>query len=228
MWSYNYGYLCHGMNDYLEHHGILGQKWGIRRFQNPDGSLTPAGRKRYGAASDSTDSITTDKGTRRIMSDLSKGITKYQNEQERYSNKYFNTPFKTLKDRYSKKTAEADEERKAIANQYFKYQEDLIKGKHGNTPIKVSKEDLKKLKDLNKKYLKSEQKVNKAEYDESLGPDDFDKIYEDFQKSIDNVTNYAKKLVNEKHNIKDSSAYKYNDPLWMADFIKVLRDCGHY
>lgn len=32
----------------LRHHGILGQKWGIRRFQNPDGSLTPAGRERYG------------------------------------------------------------------------------------------------------------------------------------------------------------------------------------
>ena len=31
----------------LEHHGILGQKWGIRRFQNPDGSLTEAGKKRY-------------------------------------------------------------------------------------------------------------------------------------------------------------------------------------
>ena len=31
----------------LTHHGIKGQKWGIRRFQNKDGSLTPAGRKRY-------------------------------------------------------------------------------------------------------------------------------------------------------------------------------------
>lgn len=31
----------------LHHHGIKGQKWGVRRFQNKDGSLTPAGKKRY-------------------------------------------------------------------------------------------------------------------------------------------------------------------------------------
>lgn len=32
--------------EFLAHHGIKGQKWGIRRFQNPDGTLTEAGRKR--------------------------------------------------------------------------------------------------------------------------------------------------------------------------------------
>ena len=31
----------------LCHHGILGQRWGVRRFQNPDGSVTAAGAKRY-------------------------------------------------------------------------------------------------------------------------------------------------------------------------------------
>jgi len=31
----------------LYHHGIKGQKWGVRRFQNQDGSLTSAGKKRY-------------------------------------------------------------------------------------------------------------------------------------------------------------------------------------
>lgn len=33
---------------WLAHHGIKGQKWGVRRFQNKDGSLTAAGKKRYG------------------------------------------------------------------------------------------------------------------------------------------------------------------------------------
>lgn len=31
----------------LAHHGILGQKWGVRRYQNADGTLTDAGKKRY-------------------------------------------------------------------------------------------------------------------------------------------------------------------------------------
>ena len=39
MWNYV-------QSNELYHYGIRGQRWGIRRFQNPDGSLTPAGRKR--------------------------------------------------------------------------------------------------------------------------------------------------------------------------------------
>ena len=33
--------------EYIAHHGIKGQRWGIRRYQNPDGSLTEAGKKHY-------------------------------------------------------------------------------------------------------------------------------------------------------------------------------------
>ena len=52
MWEYNYT----PSSDELYHHGIKGQKWGKRRFQNQDGSLTPAGRERYDDDSDSASS----------------------------------------------------------------------------------------------------------------------------------------------------------------------------
>lgn len=48
MWSYNYV-----TSSELYHHGIKGQKWGVRRFQNEDGSLTEAGEKRYGSLENS-------------------------------------------------------------------------------------------------------------------------------------------------------------------------------
>ena len=36
------------INNELYHHGVKGQRWGIRRYQNPDGTLTAEGKKRYG------------------------------------------------------------------------------------------------------------------------------------------------------------------------------------
>lgn len=35
------------MSNELSHHGIKGMRWGVRRYQNSDGSLTPQGRLRY-------------------------------------------------------------------------------------------------------------------------------------------------------------------------------------
>lgn len=50
----------------LYHFGIKGMKWGIRRFQNEDGTLTESGKKRYGKYENSNGTLT-DEGMSRYQ-----------------------------------------------------------------------------------------------------------------------------------------------------------------
>lgn len=60
------------MADYvLVHHGIKGQKWGVRRFQNADGTLTNAGKSRYGTGIPGDKKLNID--TRKLVADSPKG-----------------------------------------------------------------------------------------------------------------------------------------------------------
>ena len=77
------------MNE-LYHHGVKGQKWGVRRYQNKDGSLTPAGKKK-----EYKKSLETDKKIRRDLElkayDSARFTDAYYKKLKSYSKKYEKT-----------------------------------------------------------------------------------------------------------------------------------------
>lgn len=96
---------------YLAHHGVNGQKWGIRRYQNKDGSLTPKGKKKYDKMSDD-----------KLRKVLYKQVKDERARQTNWSNKWMvnntiGTNSKKVQDKYiadRKKYMDSDEYKKAL------------------------------------------------------------------------------------------------------------------
>lgn len=65
------------MDNELYHHGIKGQKWGVRRYQNEDGSLTPAGRRRLERADQKWAKKNSEKITKTAKKAVEKDLHEY-------------------------------------------------------------------------------------------------------------------------------------------------------
>lgn len=130
--------------DSLEHHGILGMHWGQRRYQNLDGSLTAAGRLRYGSVSSNSSDATKPKMIKTKEGSFKEAVEK------------FNSNFKLSKTDRKKAKAEAEaakkkeiEERKAQAKAEAdaKKREEILKS--GNAYKMLANLDLFTVEEIN-------------------------------------------------------------------------------
>ena len=71
---------------YLAHHGIKGQQWGNRRFQNEDGSLTPEGKERYSNIESARERLNEKNNPGSINIDMSSGRNNINNSNNPKSN----------------------------------------------------------------------------------------------------------------------------------------------
>ena len=71
------------MEYYIAHHGVKGQKWGERQYQNADGSLTPAGRIHYGVGNARVSSSGEGHGTARVKKTQEKSNVKAANKEKK-------------------------------------------------------------------------------------------------------------------------------------------------
>lgn len=158
-------------SDELYHHGVKGMKWGVRRYRNKDGSLTPAGKRKYSSMSND-----------KLQKDLYKQVKKARSEQSDWSNRWnvnntIGKYSKAAQEKYNKerKNYHESEDWKKAEKAWKKLDEDIMDGKID--PDTYDKE-----------YEKIRKSVYRAELDSSV-------VYNNGRKySEEYLNSYGKEL----------------------------------
>lgn len=98
----------------LYHWGIKGQKWGVRRYQNKNGSLTPAGKKRY---SDDPKVVESKAAVKRASNDRNKALADYNKAY----NKYYVVPSRANAKRLDESIDNLRKAESSVKSTKFKY-----------------------------------------------------------------------------------------------------------
>lgn len=164
------------LDDFFAHSGIKGQKWGLRRFQYTDGSLTPEGRKRYLKGGDravrKAEKIQSKR--EKILSDRKK-LYKHRNEfskeeidkaMERFASQdRLREQMQSIKD--AKRQDKADYKRSKIEYKKLKLQEKQMKEQEKQAKLateqkKIDTEQKNEVAEAQSKAAKWRERANKA------------------------------------------------------------------
>lgn len=185
-------------NDFrLYHHGILGQKWGVRRYQNRDGSLTAAGRKRL-AKDVSKLAKKNGRYSKEVIDRVKKDLTDDQRARVREANDRFSKRINSIDDTLEKKRTDA------IVKETDRLVEDEMRR---NPTAYKSERDIRKLREYYSDL--AEDNVFDKHPDLFVGDLDSEKVYDDYDKELRKI---GKDILKEYSDtpIKIPNSYKSN------------------
>lgn len=158
MWTYE-------TSDELYHHGTKGQKWGIRRYQNPDGSLTEEGRKRYSTYSERAN---------KLQGRIDKNSKKIYTLTKEYSHSKQRQKLEIKRQKLQRQHDRLEPKRKKIQDNMLIYGKQP--SKRGQRQLKKAAKVDAKLGKVNRQIIKGDTKVSKLELQNTKYQHQIDKM----------------------------------------------------